>query len=51
VFVSVEFAGSEEAACGDKRLVQFINNRGLANTGVAGHQYQLRFALSRDTAE
>ena len=42
--VLVELAGCEKAARRNKRLVQLIDDGGLADPGIAGNQHQLRRA-------
>ena len=40
--VLVELAGGEEAARRHQHLVQLVDDRGLADAGIARHQHQLR---------
>ena len=49
--VLVELAGCEEAGGRDQRLVQLVDNRGLANAGIAGDEYELRCAIRNDPVE
>src|SRR6202035_1394073 len=49
--VLVELAGREEATRRDEHLVQLVHHRGLADTGIAGHEHQLRGAVGHDTVE
>src|ERR1700730_8977727 len=49
--VLVELAGREEATRRDEHLVQLVHHRGLANTGIAGYEHQLRGAVGHDTVE
>src|ERR1700676_2754144 len=49
--VLVELAGREEATRRDEHLVQFVHHRGLADTGITGHEHQLRGAVGHDTVE
>ena len=50
-FVLVELAGREEPARRDERLVQLVDDRGLADPGIAGHEHQLGRARRHDTVE
>src|SRR5260370_493930 len=43
--VLVELAGSKEAARRHQSLVQLIDERGLSDTGISGHEHELRRAL------
>src|SRR6266436_4716806 len=49
--VLVELAGREETTRRDEHLVQLVHRRGLANTGIAGHEHQLRGAVGHDPVE
>src|SRR5258708_2927934 len=49
--VLLELAGREEATRRNEHLVQFVHHRGLADTGIAGHEHQLRGAVGYDTVE
>src|SRR6202011_2160925 len=49
--VLVELAGREQATRRYERLVQLVHHRGLADTGIAGHEHQLRGAVGHDTVE
>src|SRR6202521_167182 len=49
--VLVELAGREETTRRDELLVQLVHHRRLANTGIAGHEHQLRSAVGHDTVE
>jgi len=49
--VLVELAGREEATRRDEHLVQLVHHRGLADTGIARHEHQLRRAIGHDTVE
>jgi hypothetical protein len=49
--VLVELAGREETTRRDEHLVQLVHHRGLADTGIAGHEHQLRDAVGHDTVE
>ena len=40
--VLIELAGREKASRRHQRLVQLIDDGGLADAGIAGHQHQLR---------
>src|SRR6202051_1223238 len=42
--VLVELAGREQATRRHQHLVQFIDHRGLTNTGISGHQHKLQGA-------
>src|ERR1700733_2112227 len=49
--VPIEFAGGEKAARRHQRLVQLIDDCGLADAGVARAQHQLRPAAGDDAVE
>ena len=49
--VLVELAGCKQAARRDERLVELVDDRGLADAGVAGDQHQLRPAARDDAIE
>src|SRR6202166_5274812 len=49
--VLVELAGREETTRRDEHLVQLVHHRRLADTGIAGHEHQLRSAVGHDTVE
>src|ERR1700733_15501322 len=49
--VLVELAGGEQAARRHQRLVQLIDDSGLADAGIAVHQHELRVALSNNSGE
>src|SRR6202048_1380672 len=49
--VLVELAGREETTRRDQHLVQLVHHRGLANTGIAGHEHQLWSAATHDALE
>ena len=49
--VLVELAGGEEPARRHQHLVQFIDDRGLADAGIAGDQHQLRRPAGDDAIE
>jgi hypothetical protein len=49
--VPIEFAGSEETARRDQRLLQLVYNRRLPNTGIARHKHELRCAMGHDSIE
>ena len=49
--VLVELAGGEQPAGRHQHLMELMNDRGLANAGIAGHQHQLRSALGHDPVE
>ena len=49
--VLVELAGGEKAARRHQRLVQFIDDGGLADARIAGEQHQLRPAAGDDAVE
>ena len=49
--VLIELAGGEKAARRHERLVQLIDDGGLADAGIAGNQHQLRPAAGDDTVE
>src|ERR1700722_5331200 len=49
--VLIEFAGGEKAARRHQRLVQLIDDCGLADAGVARDQHQLRPAAGDDAVE
>src|ERR1700722_2198494 len=42
--ILVELAGGEQAARRHQRLVQLIDDSGLADAGIAGHQHEFRCA-------
>src|SRR6516165_9002163 len=44
--VLVELAGRKEPARGHQHLVQFIDDRGFADAGIAGDQHQLKRAAT-----
>ena len=49
--VLVELARCEEPTRRDEHLVQFIDDRGLANAGISGDQHQFRRAALDDAIE
>ena len=49
--VLVELAGGEQAARRHQRLVQLIDDGGLADAGISGDQHQLRRAARDDAVE
>ena len=49
--VLIELAGGEKAARRHQRLVQLIDDGGLADAGIAGDQHQLRPAAGDDAVE
>ena len=49
--VLVELAGGEQPARRHQHLVQLIDDRGLADAGIAGDQHQLRRAALDDAVE
>ena len=49
--VLVELAGGEEPARQNKCLVQFIDDGGLADTGISADQHQLRRPALDDAIE
>src|SRR5262245_25470443 len=49
--VLVELAGGIEAARWNERLVEFIDDGGLADAGISGNEQQLRPAVSHDAVE
>ena len=49
--VLVELAGGEQPARRHEHLVQLIDDRGLADAGIAGDQHQLRRAAPDDAVE
>ena len=49
--VLVELARGEEPARRHQRLVQLVDDRGLADAGIAGDQHQLRRAARDDAIE
>jgi len=49
--VLVELAGREEPPRRHKHLVQFIDDRGFSDAGIAGNQHQLRRAAFNDPIE
>ncbi len=49
--VLVELAGCKQAARRDERLVELIDDRGLADAGVSGDEHQLRPAARDDAIE
>ena len=49
--VLVELAGGEQPARRHQHLVQFIDDRGFADAGIAGDQHQLRRAALDDAIE
>ena len=49
--VLVELAGGEQAARRHQHLVQLIDDRGLADAGIARDQHQLRRAAADDAVE
>src|SRR5262245_11197725 len=49
--VLVELAGGKKAARRDQRLVQLVDDGGLADPGIAGHEYQLQPAAGDDAFE
>src|SRR5579864_9238776 len=50
-FVLVEFSRCEKPARGYERLVQLIDQGGLADTGIAADEHQLRPAARNDSIE
>ena len=49
--VLVELAGGEQPARRHQHLVQLVDDRGLADAGIAGDQHQLRRPLADDAVE
>src|SRR5260370_6469207 len=49
--VLIELARREEAARRDEHLVQLVHHRGLPDSGIAGHENELRSAVGYDTFE
>src|SRR5262249_43094727 len=49
--VLVELAGSEKATRWNKRLVEFVDDGGLADPGVSGNEHQFRRAIRYDAVE
>ena len=49
--VLIELAGGEQAARRHQRLVQLVDDRGLADAGIAGDEHQLRSAAGDDAVE
>src|SRR5262249_61751784 len=49
--VLVELARGKQAAGRNERFMEFIHDGGLANTGVAGNEHQLRRAARHDAIE
>src|SRR5262245_5018301 len=47
----VELAGSEKTARRYQHRLQLVDDRGLADTGITGHQHQLRRAAIDDAVE
>src|SRR5262245_58435957 len=49
--VLVELARGKQAAGRNERFMEFIHDGGLANTGVAGNEHQLRLAAGYNVVE
>ena len=49
--VLVELARCKQAARRNQHLVQLVDDRGLADAGIAGDQHQLRRAAGHDAVE
>jgi hypothetical protein len=49
--ILVELAGRKETTRRDEHLMQLVHHRGLADTGIARHEHQLRDSVRDDTAE
>ena len=50
-FVLIELAGRKEAARRDQHLVQFVDDRGFADAGIAGHQHEFGSAVGHHAIE